>query len=46
MLRKSRVDVFADIIKIVIMFITAIIKDSKTLKRIRNIGKLCLRNYW
>ena len=35
-LRRSGVAIFADIIKIVTMFIKAIIKDSKKVKRIRN----------
>ena len=35
-LRRSRVASFADIIKSVTMFIKAIFKDSKKVKRIRN----------
>ena len=35
MLRKSRVDVFADIIKIVIIFIKTIFKDFKKVKRLK-----------
>ena len=35
-LRRPRVAIFADIIKIVIMFIKAIIKDPRRVKRIRN----------
>ena len=35
-LRRPRVAIFADIIKIVIMFIKAIIKDPRKVKRIRN----------
>ena len=35
-LRKPRVAIFADIIKIVTMFIATIFKDSKKVKRIRN----------
>ena len=35
-LRRSRVAIFADIIKIVTMFIKKIIKDPRKVKRIRN----------
>ena len=35
-LRKPRVAIFADIIKIVTMFVKAIFKDSKKVERIRN----------
>ena len=35
MLRKSRVDIFDDIIKIVIIFIKTIFKDSKKVKRLK-----------
>ena len=35
-LRRSGVVIFADIIKIVIMFIKTITKDSRKTKRIRN----------
>ena len=35
-LRKPGVTIFADIIKIVTMFIKTIIKDSRKVKRIRN----------
>ena len=35
-LRRSRVAIFADIIKIVTMFIKKIIKDPREVKRIRN----------
>ena len=35
-LRRSRVTIFADIIKIVTIFIKAILKDLKKVKRIRN----------
>ena len=35
-LRRSGVAIFADTIKIITMFIKAIIKDSRKVKRIRN----------
>ena len=35
-LRRPGVDIFADIIKIVTMFIKTITKDSRKVKRIRN----------
>ena len=35
-LRRPRVTIFADIIKIVTIFIKAILKDLKKVKRIRN----------
>ena len=35
-LRRPRVTIFADIIKIVTMFIKTIIKDPRKVKRIRN----------
>ena len=35
-LRRPGVDIFADIIKIVSMFIKTITKDSRKVKRIRN----------
>ena len=35
-LRRSRVAIFADIIKIVTMFIKKILKDSRKVRRIRN----------
>ena len=35
-LRRPRVTIFADIIKITTMFIKTIFKDSKYVKRIRN----------
>ena len=34
--RRPRVAIFADIIKIVTMFIKTVLKDSKQVKRIRN----------
>ena len=44
-LRRSRVEIFADIIKIVTMFIKKIIKDPRKVKRIINYvskSNLCL----
>ena len=40
-LRRPRVAVFADIIKIVTMFIKTISKDSKNVKRIKNYAPKC-----
>ena len=40
-LRRPRVAVFADIIKIVTMFIKTISKDSKNVKRIKNYVPKC-----
>ena len=40
-LRRSRVAIFADIIKIVNIFIKTIFKDSKKVKRIRNYLPKC-----
>ena len=40
-LRRPRVAIFADIIKIVTMFIKTIFKDSKKIKRIRNYVSKC-----
>ena len=39
--RRARVDIFADIIKIVTMFIKTILKDSEKVKRIRNYVLKC-----
>ena len=41
MLRCPRVAIFADIIKIVTMFIKTISKDSKIVKRIRSYVSKC-----
>ena len=38
--RRPRVAIFADIIKIVNMFIKTIFKDSKTVERVRNCFKI------
>ena len=44
--KRPGVDIFADIIKIVTMFIKATTKDSRKVKRIRNYGKVKrIRNY-
>ena len=40
-LRRSRVTIFADIIKTVTMFIKKIFKDSENVKRIRNYKSKC-----
>ena len=40
-LRRPRVAIFADIIKIVTIFIKAILKGSKEVKRIRNYLSKC-----